>query len=66
MLEVSDIVKTYDKSVHAVKGITFDTKENEIMGLLGPNGAGKSSTFNMITLQTRRTSGHIKILGRDI
>ena len=36
------------------------------MGLLGPNGAGKSSTFNMITLQTRRTSGDIQILGKDI
>lgn len=46
--------------------VNLDIREKEIVGLLGPNGAGKSSTFNMITLQTRRTAGDIKILDYDI
>lgn len=36
------------------------------MGLLGANGAGKSSTFNMVTMQIKRTSGDIMLFNKDI
>lgn len=65
-LTTKNLTKVYDKKVQAVKGIDLSLKQNQILGLLGPNGAGKSSTFNMVTLQTQRTSGDINILGQDI
>lgn len=66
-LQVRNLKKTYDGKVKAVKGIDLDlSKSKETMGLLGANGAGKSSTFNMVTMQVRRTSGDIKLLGQDI
>ena len=35
------------KTVDAVKGISFDIKEGELVGFLGPNGAGKSTTIKI-------------------
>ena len=49
-----------------MKGVDLHLHEGEILGLLGPNGAGKSSTFNMITLQTRRTAGDITLFGKKL
>ena len=66
-LQVRELKKVYDGKVKAVKGIRFDLSKNrEILGLLGANGAGKSSTFNMITMQIKRTSGDIRLFNTDI
>ena len=48
MIEMTDVRKSYGNK-HAVKGISFEVKEGEILGFLGPNGAGKSTTLNIIT-----------------
>jgi len=37
-----------------------------VFGLLGPNGAGKSTMFNIMTMDLKRTSGQVKILGKDL
>lgn len=61
-LQTRNLTKTYAGNVKAVQGISFDLGANsEILGLLGANGAGKSSTFNMVTMQIKRTSGDISI-----
>ncbi len=65
MIEVNNLVKTYGKYM-AVKGITFNVAEGEVLGFLGPNGAGKSTTMNMITGYISATSGEVKIGGFDI
>ena len=66
-LQVRNLKKTYNGKTNAVRGINRDlSASRETMGLLGANGAGKSSTFNMVTMQVRRTSGEIKLLGQDI
>jgi lipooligosaccharide transport system ATP-binding protein len=49
----------------AVDAIDFDVAKGESFGLLGPNGAGKSTTMRIIAATSQRTSGEIKILGRD-
>ena len=59
------ITKKYGK-FEALKGISFEIKEGEIVGLLGPNGAGKSTTMNIITGFIEQTSGTITIDGYDI
>jgi ABC-2 type transport system ATP-binding protein len=66
-LQTRNLTKTYSGNVEAVKGISFDVDSNkEILGLLGANGAGKSSTFNMVTMQTKRTSGDVFIFNQSI
>ena len=49
----------------AVDGIDFSVYRGESFGLLGPNGAGKSTTMRIIGATSQRTSGEIKILGKD-
>jgi len=67
VLQTSNLSKTYNGNIQAVKGISFDIADNrEIVGLLGANGAGKSSTFNMVTMQIKRTKGDIFVFGQDI
>ena len=65
MIEITDVRKSYGDK-HAVKGISFEVKEGEILGFLGPNGAGKSTTLNIITGYLSADSGSVKIDGTDI
>lgn len=51
------------KGFLAVNNNTFNIKKGEILGLLGPNGAGKSTTFNMLTMDIKRTDGDIRMFG---
>ena len=47
----------------AVDGLSLSVGRGEVFGLLGPNGAGKTTTIRMLTLQTRPTSGEIRVGG---
>ena len=60
LIEVKDIKKNYGKK-EAVKGISFNVRENEILGLLGPNGSGKTTTIGMLLGLLKPTSGQILI-----
>ena len=60
MIKLENVTKKYGK-FEALKGISFEVKEGEIVGLLGPNGAGKSTTMNIITGFIDPTSGKITI-----
>ncbi len=62
MIQLKNVTKKYGNFI-AVKDISFDIKEGEIIGLLGPNGAGKSTTMNMITGFIEQTEGDILIDG---
>jgi branched-chain amino acid transport system ATP-binding protein len=65
ILEVNDI-HTYYGSIHALKGITLQVREGEIVTLLGANGAGKSTTLRSINGLNRPRQGSIRFQGRDI
>jgi branched-chain amino acid transport system ATP-binding protein len=65
ILELHD-VHTYYGSIHALKGISLDVREGEIVTLLGANGAGKSTTLRSINGLNRPRQGHIRFQGRDI
>ena len=60
LIEVKNIKKNYGKK-EAVKGISFNVEEDEILGLLGPNGSGKTTTIGMLLGLLKPTSGQIFI-----
>jgi len=64
-IEVIHLSKSY-KSNEAVKNISFNVRENEIIGLLGPNGCGKTTTIAMILGLLKPTSGKILINKKNI
>lgn len=51
--------------IEAVKGVSFQVEEGEIVGFLGPNGAGKSTTIKMMTGILKKSGGEININGFD-
>src|SRR5277367_4251801 len=63
ILEVSNLTKTYDNNIHAVKGISFSVNRGEVFGILGPNGAGKTTTLEMIEGLRSISSGEVILDG---
>ncbi|MDA9204878.1 ABC transporter ATP-binding protein [Gammaproteobacteria bacterium] len=64
-LEITDLKKTYNSDVVALKGINLAVKEGDFFALLGPNGAGKSSTIGIIASLVSKTAGKVKIFDID-
>jgi branched-chain amino acid transport system ATP-binding protein len=58
MLKVEDI-NVYYGSIHAIKGVSFEVNEGEIVTLIGANGAGKSTTLNTISGLLKPKSGSV-------
>src|SRR5436190_7973353 len=65
VLELED-VHTFYGSIEALKGISIDVKEGEIVTLIGANGAGKSTTLRSINGLNNPRRGRIRFQGRDI
>ncbi len=65
MLEVSDL-NVYYGSIHAVKGVSFEVNEGEIVTLIGANGAGKSTTLNTVAGILRPRSGSVEFEGESL
>ncbi len=65
MLEVRDL-HVYYGSIHAIKGISFEVNEGEIVTLIGANGAGKSTTLNTITGLLKPRTGAVTFEGTNI
>jgi branched-chain amino acid transport system ATP-binding protein len=61
-----DNVHSYYGHIHALKGITFEVNEGEIVTLIGSNGAGKSTTLRTISGMMHPKSGKVFFEGRDI
>jgi branched-chain amino acid transport system ATP-binding protein len=65
ILQVAD-VHTYYGSIHALKGVSLEVREGEIVTLIGANGAGKSTTLRSINGLNHPRSGTIRFEGREI
>ncbi|MCR4841712.1 MAG: ABC transporter ATP-binding protein [Eubacterium sp.] len=65
MLSVKDL-HVYYGSIHAIKGISFDVNEGEIVTLIGANGAGKSTTLNTVGGLLKPAEGSITFSDEDI
>lgn len=65
LLKVSNLKVAYG-GIQAVKGISLEVREGELVSLIGSNGAGKTTTMKAITGTLAATSGNIEYLGKDI
>ncbi len=65
ILKVDNVSKNFG-GIQAVKDVSFEIYENEILGVIGPNGAGKSTMFNLITGYYPVSSGKVYYKDRDI
>ena len=65
LLKVEDL-HVYYGSIHAIKGISFEVEEGEIVTLIGANGAGKSTTLNTVSGLLKPRSGSIEFVGKNI
>jgi len=65
MLKVEDL-HVYYGSIHAIKGVSFEVNEREIVTLIGANGAGKSTTLNTVAGLLRPRGGSITFEGKSL
>lgn len=65
MLKVKNLNVYYD-AIHALKDVSFEVNEGEIVTLIGANGAGKTSTLHTISGLIRAKSGKIVFMDREI
>jgi branched-chain amino acid transport system ATP-binding protein len=65
LLEVKDVSLRFG-GILALDGVSFDAREEEIVGLIGPNGAGKTTVFNVITRLYRPDSGDVVFAGESL
>jgi branched-chain amino acid transport system ATP-binding protein len=65
ILRVENLSRAFG-AVWAVKGVSFEIEEGEIVGLIGPNGSGKSTAFHLLTGLIKPNSGRIWLSGEEI
>jgi branched-chain amino acid transport system ATP-binding protein len=65
VLEVKNIEKSYG-NVRAVRDVSFDVKQGEILGVIGPNGSGKSTLFNCILGGVKADNGKVHLQGKNV
>ncbi len=65
MLKIEDL-HVYYGMIHAIKGLSFEVNEGEVITLIGANGAGKTTTLHTITGLIKPKSGKITFEGKDL
>lgn len=66
ILSIKNLRKAYADGFEALKGVSLDIEEGEIIALLGPNGAGKTTLISTVCGITMPTSGTVTVAGHDI
>ncbi len=66
IVEIDSLEKTYAGGFQALKGVSLDIRQGEILALLGPNGAGKTTLISTVCGITTPSSGTVRVGGHDI
>jgi putative ABC transport system ATP-binding protein len=66
VVDLQDVVKTYEGSVMALKGVSLEIATGELVSIIGPSGSGKSTLLHIMGTLDRPTSGTVKIAGHDV
>ncbi len=65
-LAITDLKKTYDNGVVALKGVSLEVLPGDFFALLGPNGAGKSTLIGVVSSLVNASAGQVKVFGVDL
>ena len=65
IVEIQDLRKAYGDGFEALKGVSLNIRQGEILALLGPNGAGKTTLISTVCCITTATGGSVKVGGHD-
>jgi ABC-2 type transport system ATP-binding protein len=65
-VSIRDVRKVYDSGFEALKGVSLEIEQGEVLALLGPNGAGKTTLISLTCGISSLTSGTIAVLGHDV
>ena len=66
IIKIDNLSKTYSTGFEALKGVSLDIENGEILALLGPNGAGKTTLISVVCGLVSPTSGTVTVGGHDI
>ena len=69
VLRLDQVTKAYgagDSAFWALKGVSFDIYEGEMVALMGPSGSGKTTLMNIIGILDRQSDGHYLLGGEDV
>ena len=66
MINFSQVTKRYPSGQEALKGLSFDIKQGELVFLTGHSGAGKSTLMKLIMLMEKASSGNVLVAGRNL
>ena len=66
MIELNNVVKTYDPGVKALNGISLKIDDGEFVFLVGPSGSGKSTIIKLLTAEVRPTEGKVLVNNYNI
>lgn len=66
VLQVSNLSKRYDNNVQALKDVSFEVKQGELVSIIGPSGSGKSTLLRCINRMIDASAGDVKFLDWDV
>lgn len=68
VLEVANVTKSYPTTplVHALRDVSFNVREGELVSVIGPSGSGKSTLLHLMGTLDRPTSGDIIVAGHRV
>lgn len=66
IVRIENLTKSYASGFRALKGVSLDIEEGEILALLGPNGAGKTTMISIVCGIVTPTSGRVTVAGHDV